>query len=215
MGRTLVPRYLAALEISKLSDDEVHQVIGNIKLAAPTSALVMASPPLQASVTALGTKDATLAKANTAVENDRQALKIDTATEALARADVHGELRTYATLFANVAKSPADIHGGGLPPAGPRASKTTPPTVPESLDTRTPKTGHGKIVVLVHETGPTRHLYIAQQSGDGVTYTGLGVGYGKTRTVTGPSGTKVWVRFAMVRGQLQSDWCTPVLVTIP
>jgi hypothetical protein len=40
-------------------------------------------------------------------------------------------------------------------------------------------------------------------------------GYGKTRKVTGPSGSKVWVRFARVRGEVQSAWSTPVLVTIP
>jgi len=72
-----------------------------------------------------------------------------------------------------------------------------------------------KTTVSVHETGTTRHLFIAQQSVDGVNWTALGIGYGKTRVVTGASGAKIWVRFAMTRGQLQSDWCTPVLVTLP
>src|SRR5271166_5824456 len=81
MGRIIVPRYLAALEISRLADADAHTLVGNIKVAAPTSALVLASPAMQASVTALGTKDATLEKANTAVDNDKQALKIDLSTE--------------------------------------------------------------------------------------------------------------------------------------
>jgi hypothetical protein len=50
---------------------------------------------------------------------------------------------------------------------------------------------------------------------DGVTWTQLGVSQGKTRVVTGASGAKIWVRFAMVRGSLQSDWSIPVLVTLP
>ena len=41
-------------------------------------------------------------------------------------------------------------------------------------------------------------------------------GTGKSRALSGyASGTKVWVRFAAVRYGMQSDWCTPVLVTIP
>ena len=73
----------------------------------------------------------------------------------------------------------------------------------------------GKIRVRVHETGSIRHQYVAQQSVDGTTWTALGVGLGKSRMVTGATGAKVWVRFATVRGQLESDWCTPVLVTLP
>jgi hypothetical protein len=56
---------------------------------------------------------------------------------------------------------------------------------------------------------------VAEQSADGINYSPLGLGRGKTRTLTGASGTKIWVRFAMVRGELQSAWSTPVLVTIP
>ena len=50
---------------------------------------------------------------------------------------------------------------------------------------------------------------------DGITWSQLGLGRGKTRTLTGATGTKIWVRMATVRGELQSDWCVPVLVTIP
>jgi len=215
MGRTLIPRFLAALEISKLTDEEVHVVVGNIKVASATSTLVLASPAMQASVAALLTKDATLAKANTAVDNDKQTLRIDIAAEATARADVHGELRSYETLLTNGAKSPADVHAGGLTSAPPRPPQNQAPTVPTSVATKIPKVGHGKATVSVEESGTTRHLFVAEQSVDGVTWTGLGVGYGKSRVVTGASGAKIWVRFAMVRGQLQSDWSTPVLVTIP
>ncbi len=100
-------------------------------------------------------------------------------------------------------------------PAAPRLSRNAPPTVPESIDTKPPKTGHGKNRVSVHETGTTRHQYVAEQSVDGTTWTALGTGRGKSRVLTGASGAKIWVRFAMVRSGMQSDWCTPVLVTIP
>ncbi len=198
-----------------MADADAHTLVGNIKLAAATSALVLASPSMQASVTALGTKDAALSKANTSVDNDKQVLKIDLATEAVARSDLHGELRTYATLLTNSAKSEADIHAGGLPPAPPRPARGTPPAAPASLDVITPTKGHGRIKVSVHATGSVRHQYIAQQSVDGTTWTALGLSLGKTRIVTGTTGAKIWVRFATVRGLLQSDWCTPVLVTIP
>jgi hypothetical protein len=59
------------------------------------------------------------------------------------------------------------------------------------------------------------HRFVAPSSLDGINYLPLGVTHGKTRAVTGPSGTKVWVRFARVRGGLQSAWSVPILVTIP
>jgi hypothetical protein len=41
-------------------------------------------------------------------------------------------------------------------------------------------------------------------------------GTGKARLITGhATGSLVWVRFRAVRGQEQSDWCTPVPVTVP
>jgi hypothetical protein len=41
-------------------------------------------------------------------------------------------------------------------------------------------------------------------------------GTGKRRIVKGhASGTVLWVRFRALRGSSQSDWCTPVSVTVP
>jgi hypothetical protein len=215
MGRTLIPRYLAALELSGLDDTAIHQLAGNVALAAKTSPLVLASPAMQASVAALATKDGNLTTANKTVADDHAKLHVDIAAEAQVRSTVIAELRTYSTLVTNVAASPADVHGAGLPPQGPRASKNTPPTVPGPINNKPPKTGHGKTTVSVYESGPVRYQYVAQESADGITWTQLGQSHGKTRVVTGASGTKVWVRFAMVRGALQSDWNTPVLITIP
>jgi hypothetical protein len=215
MGRALVPRYLATLDFSKLTDDEVHVEVGNIKAAAATSSLVQANPPMAASVAALVAKDATFVVWNKTVSDDKVKLRSDTASEALSRAEVLGELRSYATYASNFAKSPADLHGAGVAVRAPRPPRNTTPPVPETIDTKPPKKGHGKIVVLVHETGSTRHQYVAEQSVDGVNWVPLGVGRGKTRTLTGVSGAKIWVRFATVRGTLTSEWSTAALVQIP
>jgi len=215
MTRSLVPRFLALLDASALTDAEIHTLVPQIKTASTTSTLVLNNPPMATSVAALVTKDATLATSNTAVANDKVKLKTDLGTEALTRADVQGELRTYVTFASNLAKSPADLQGAGLAERPPRAPKGTLPPVPGAVDLKIPVKGHGKIVVAVHETGSTHHRYVAQQSPDGTTWSPLGLGYGKTRTILGPSGTKVWVRFATVRGQVQSDWNTPTLVSIP
>ena len=215
MGRTLVARYLATQDFSTLTDAETHDLVAAIKTASKTSTLVLNNPPMATSAAALLTKDATLVTANTAVSDDRTKLKTDLGTEALARADLHGELRTYATFASNLAKSLADLQGTGVNDRAPRAPRGTPPPVPGAIDSKPPAKGHGKLVVSVHETGSTRYLYVAEQSADGLTWAPLGIGRGKTRTLTGASGTKIWVRFAAVRGQLQSDWCIAQLVVIP
>jgi hypothetical protein len=213
--RRLVPRFLAALDLNLLTDEDLHVLVGDIVTAAPDSPVVAASPALQASVAALGTKDAALVKASKDTNQDRQNLRNSIAVEAQARSDVHAEVRTYATGVTNLAKSPADLQTAGLKPRPPVPPRGTAPTVPENIVNKPPKHGHGKTIVSVEETGPTRHQFVAQQSLDGTTWAPLGVGHGKTRVVTGPSGTKVWVRFAMVRSGLQSDWSTAFLVTLP
>src|SRR5262249_3315920 len=152
---------------------------------------------------------------NKAVADDHQKLRADLAAEAQDRTDLQGELRTYAALLVGGAKTPGDGEQGGLPSAPPRPPRNTPPPVPQQHDQVIPKTGHGKLKVAVHETGTYKGKYVAEQSLDGVNYTQLGVGQGKTRVVTGAPGTKVWVRFAQVRAGLQSAWSVPIMVTIP
>ena len=211
MGRFL-KRYGVALDFSGMTDAQLETVVGDIALAAKNSALVAASPAMQASAAAIATKGATLTAANKLVADDHAKLRVDAASAAVARTDLNGEVRTYATLASNNAKTPQDLHSAGLPNKVP-LPRHTPPTVPELLVNKPPKKGHGKTVVGVGDK--IRAEYVAEQSLDGVTYTPLGVGRGKTRAVTGASGTKVWVRFAMVRGQLQSDWSIPLQIQIP
>ncbi len=216
MGRTLVPRFAPALELSTASDPGLHTIAGDITLAAKTSALVAGSPAMQASVAAIATKDAALTADNHTVADDQAKLRIDTASEAVSRSALVAEIRTFATLVTGVAKSYADVHVAGLPPGGPRPARNTPPTVPLIINNKPPRTGHGKTTVSVGDLDADKRDFAAQQSVDGgTTWTQLGVGHGKTRVVTGPSGTKVMVRFAMVRSGLMSDWSVPITVTIP
>ena len=215
MGQNLIPRALAAIELSTLDDTGLHELAGEVALASKTSPLVLASSTMQTSVGLMATKDTALTTANKTVADDRAKLSVDISAEALVRSDLVGEIRSYITLVTNVARTPAEVKATGLPAAGPRQPRNTPPTIPMQINSKAPRTGHGKIVVSVYETGTTHYKYAAQQSVDGVSWTQLGVGLGKTRTVTGASGTKVWVRFAMVRGAQQSDWSTAILVTIP
>jgi hypothetical protein len=215
MARPLVPRYLAAVELSTIDDTDLHELVANIVTSGKTSSIVLGSATLQATIAALATSDANLTTANKTVDADKNQLRVDISAEAQVRSLVVGGVRSVVTAVTNVATSPADLHAAGLPAAPPRAPANQPPTVPVQLDVTLPKTGHGKAKVTVAETGTQQRDYAAQQSVDGINWTQLGVGHGKTRVVTGASGTKVWVRFAMVRGQLQSDWSVPVLVTIP
>ena len=214
MGRNLVPRVPILLSLSTLDDEAIHLLASDIQAAAPTSKLVAANPAMATSVAQIKAKDAVLATSNKEVDDDRVKLHTDIATEAEARSDLLGELRTYANFATSGAKTAADVHGTGLKSRDVTTSKL-PPAAPGSIDNKPPIKGHGLTIVSVHETGPTRYHYVAEQSFDGNTWTQLGVGHGKTRRVTGTSGTKVWVRFATVRGQLQSEWSTPILVTIP
>jgi hypothetical protein len=84
---------------------------------------------------------------------------------------------------------------------------------------KNPAKGHGRTKLTVYETrGAPRGEYVAQWSPDPygpTTWAQLGIGHGKSRWVSGQPGTKVWVRFARVRGQSQSEWSTPMLITIP
>ena len=213
--RSLVPRYLSSLGLSRLTDDELQAVVAAVKLAAPTSELVQSDPATQTALAAVDQRGAALVKAGVTVGDAETALKLAITAEAERRSELLGELRSYVTLITNRARSPADVTAAGLPPARPRLPRNQVPDAPVQIDQKPPRRGHGKMVVSVHETGPTRHPYMAEQSVDGVTWTPLGVERGKTRTVTGASGDQVWVRFATVRGRLRSAWSSPVLVVIP
>jgi hypothetical protein len=214
MARNLVPRYHVALDITTLDDPEAELLVSGIQLAAATSALILNNPGIQACIAALGNRRSALIDANQVVADDRSKLHLDLAALAEVRAALNGELRTFVTLLQNTARSPADIQGAGLAARIPVARRQ-PPDAPLGVDQRPPSRGHGRITVIAQEAGPGRRYYMAEQSADGLTWTPLGVGRGKMRVLRGTSGAQIWVRFAAVRGELVSPWCTPALVTIP
>jgi hypothetical protein len=80
-----------------------------------------------------------------------------------------------------------------------------------------PKTHGSPVRVTAVYGGTGRPHFVAESSPDPVgaaTWSAL-AGAGKSRALSGASGTRVWVRFATVRAALQSDWCAPVLVVLP
>jgi hypothetical protein len=115
------------------------------------------------------------------------------------------------------AKSEDDLTAGGLQKRTLKASAGA-LRPPESLDITFPRRLRGEFTASAHQTGVGRGRYAAQLSTDAnmpTTWVDLR-GYGKSRKVKGyKSGTQVWLRFAQLSGQDQSDWGTPVLVTVP
>jgi hypothetical protein len=217
MARNSSDRLRADLNIRALSDPKRHAIAANVAQLAPTSSLVGGNTSIQASVASLAKKDTALAQSNTTVVNDRQKLRADTEAEGMARSAFDGELHNLATLTGNAAQTTADIAAVGLTPYVPPPVTKGAPQVPTGIDVKYPRTGHGTATAAVQQPKGAQWQFLVQWSPDpvGATTWALLVGTGKTRTLTGASGTKVWVRAARVRGQLQSDFCTPVLITIP
>jgi hypothetical protein len=214
--RAHIIRQLVALNLTESDDTARHELVAGIQQSAPTSQLYLNNPALQVTFAALVKADGALSTLNTTVAGDKQKLRADTASETTARGVEDGLIRTYVAQTEALAASPADVIAVGLPYRAPVVITKLPPAVPVNVGTRIPKVGHGKVIVEVNDVTASRTEYVAQSSPNPIaTWTQLGIGHGKTRAVTGPSGTQIWVRLAAVRGQLQSDWSTPILVTIP
>jgi hypothetical protein len=214
--RAIFMRHLVALNFSELDDTGRHNLVTGVQQSAKNSALVQGNPAMQATIAALGQSDDTLKQANVTVAQDKQKLSADLAAETTARGAVDGDLRTLIAQTQGTAKTPADVISVGLPYRSPVVAKKGVPDAPLNLVQKIPKRGHGRVTVSVEDATSPRLDYVAEWSPDPIgTWSQLGTGLGKTRLVTGASGTKIWVRFAALRGQAQSEWSTPVLVSIP
>src|SRR5689334_11870555 len=75
MGRRLVPRYLATLDVTDLTDTEAHELVGNINLVAPKAAIMKGNVPLETSLGELLKRDTALTASNQLVADDRQKLR--------------------------------------------------------------------------------------------------------------------------------------------
>jgi hypothetical protein len=203
------------MDLSRVDDKWRHDTVAGIVQLAPASPLI-AVPAIQASVTSLATLGASLKAANDTIAADRTKLASDIELEANTRRAVDGELLTLKAAVENKSTKTSDLASMGFEERGapPPKAQVVPP---ESIDIKLPNKLRGQFTASAHEIGKARWRYAAEWSPDpiGETTWAILAGYGKSRKVTGPSGTRVWVRFARVRGQLQSAWSTPVLVTIP
>ena len=215
--KTIPARFRAELDINALVANLAARetLINSILKLAPQS-LLYTNPMVQQAVATLAATFGTLKTASTTSAASAKQHKIDAAAEAAALGDNDRALLLVKSLTENGAKSADDIKSMAFVPLVGRP--LAPPMVPpDSIDVTMGKKGHGKVKVAAHELGTTKRRYAAEMSPDPIgpaTWAPL-PGTGKSRRLTGKSGTSVWVRFALVRGQLQSDWSTPVLVTFP
>ena len=215
MAQSTKRRFRISLDISGVDDTWRHQTLAGIVDVAATSPLI-ADPAVQATLTALTTLGVSLKADNDVVAADKTKMALHIEQEAHTRTAFDSALVTLKALVENKATKATDVASMGFEERGaPRAKGQLMP--PEALDIKLASKVRGQFTASVRETGGDKWIYVAEQSPDPIgenTWSTL-VGYRKTRKVTGPSGTRVWVRFARVRGQLQSEWGAPVLVTIP
>ena len=215
MARARRTRLHISMNLTRVDDQWRHDTIAGIVQLAPTSPLI-AIPAIQVSVAALATLGASLKADNDTVAAGRTKLASDIETEVNTRRAVDGELLTLKAAVENKSTKASDLASIGFEERGSLRAEA-PIVPPESIDIKLPSRLRGQFTASACEIGKTRWQYAAEWSPDSIgenTWATL-PGYGKSRKVTGPSGTKVWVRFARVRGQVQSEWSTPVLGTIP
>lgn len=213
MSRSL-PRQHIQLDFGELDDEARHLMVAGIEKNAPTSAIYANNSTIQTAVATVVTKGGVLKARNTAVAEDRAQLRADLGYEVTARTELDGAILALATMTEVDAKSPAEILNMAFTPRD-TTRTILPPQPPDSIDVETPKRGHGKLTVSAHQSDKKRRHYEAEMCPYGSDIWTRLIGHGKTRTIKGPSGTQVWVRFATVRGEEQSSWSTPVLVTLP
>jgi hypothetical protein len=215
--KTVRRRFHVQMNLRTVDDQWRFDTIAKITQNAPQSQLFAAIPAIQTAVAALGPLGAAFKTKSDTVAADRAKLAIDLDAEVNARSDVDAALLTIKSLFENNAKSDDDLTAGGLQRRNPKSSSAL-LLPPESVDITFPKKLRGQFTASAHQTGPGRALYAAQLSTDASTeasWVDL-KGTGKARKVTDhKSGSQVWLRFARLSGQDQSDWGTPVLVTVP
>jgi len=197
------------------NDTERAKLVAAIAKMAPQSPL-WTNTAVQAEVANLAKTQAAYVSAQQVAAASSKQHSADVTAVSSALIANNKSLNLLRTLTENGATSLADVQSmafvayAGRPPA--------PALVPpDSLDVKLGKKGSGKAMVSAHELSITRRHYAAQWSPNPVTVTsweGL-PGGGKSRKLSGPSGSQVWVQLALTRGQLQSAWSTAVLITFP
>jgi hypothetical protein len=206
------------LDLHALDADEKVRadVVGALLKQAPQSQLYKNNPTIQAELANLSTTYDTFTQSGTKAAASKAQHVLDIAAHDDARVANNKSINMLRRLSENGATSLKDLQEmafvgyQGRPPAPP----IEPPDV---VMPKLGKKGSGKAEAVVQETGRTRQRYAAQWSPDPITPTsweGL-PGYGKSRKLSGKSGTSVWVRFALIRSGKQSEWSVPILITYP
>jgi hypothetical protein len=210
-------QFRVLLDVTALDRDDAERakLVAAIVKMAPQSAL-WSNPAVQTEVANLAKTQATYVSAREAAAASAKQHSSDVTAATYAQIANNKSLNLLRTLTENGATSLADVQNmafvayAGKPPA--------PALVPpDAINVKLGKKGSGKATASAHELGTTRHHYAAQWSPNPITGTsweGL-PGGGKSRKLSGPSGSQVWVQFALTRGQLQSAWSTAVLITFP
>jgi hypothetical protein len=204
-------RFRIALDTHLLDDLTRGNLAASIQKVAPQSALNKI-PEIAASVAALGKKAATLKADNEAVASDEKQLKNDITARDASRTAVDLELTALKSLVVRDAQTEADITAMGFSLITTARSRAK-PDAPIVVSKMTKRTRVMHVVVA----GKVHGNFVAEASTDATPTTWMPlVGTGRSRALVAyASGAKVWVRFAQVRYGLQSDWSTPILVTIP
>ena len=204
------------LDLAQLDDGGRQELLTGILQLAPESPLLASVPAVKASVTSLGTLGASLRSSNDLVTADAKKLQFDTDMRDRARASFDKELLTLKSLVENNAASDADISGMSFSPRGPKAAPA-PLVAPTSIDVK-PGKAHGQFTATVRDLGPEHRRYLAEVSLDPTGAAGFAQvpGTGKSRKLAGyKSGALVWIRFAAVSSNAQSEWSTPVSIIVP
>lgn len=215
MKKYTLKRWHLDLAMSEITDAKRDDLLAAIDGAAPNSSLIQGNPAMKASVAVLATKGAAYKSDRDKVSNAQQALTIAYDASNESRAAVDLELLTLGSLVATNAKTTADITGAGFTEKVPKAPPPFEP--PPSLDIKFPKRKKGEFTATPHVPTEDRSHWVVETSPDPIGPSSWTVAYGsgRSRVITGPSGSKVWIRYAMVRGGQISAWGTPVLVNIP
>ena len=208
------PKWRVALSTQTLTDAARAGIVTGIEKVSKQSALLQV-PAIATSFSSLTTRASALATSAADVTAAEKQLRSLVSQRDSARDAFDRELVSLKTLVENNAASGGDVTGMGFTLlVATKASKA--PPAPPALVVKIGKE-HGKARVSVQGTG-YRGRYVAEVSpdpaGDGTWSPLPGTGHAR-RLVGYASGTKLWVRFATVRFAMQSEWSTPVLVTIP
>jgi hypothetical protein len=213
MPTQVLSKWRAALNIRLLTDASRGTLLASILKVAPQSTL-MSNAAVAAAYAALTTRGATRATNVAGAAAARQQLTISVNLLGTSRGAFDLALLALAGLVSANATSADDLTGMGFTLFSLTKPSRTPPDPPVGALIVTMGRAHGKARVTVPRAGNGTR-FAAEVSNDPIGIWSSLPGTGRQRKLSGATGTRLWVRFATVRFGMQSDWSTPVLVTLP